>query len=106
MKFEVRAMALTVRRNALRSEQIHHKPKRYSMFSLGNMFKNSLVQIDDLYRNIVSKLPTIARSEYCKSLIHRTNEDLSCAKCKKKRRKLKKLLKVARKELKKLSSIF
>ena len=70
------------------------------------MFKNSLVQTDDLYRSVVSKLPIKQRSEYCKSLIHRTVEDLSFAKCKQKRKRLKKLLNVARKELKKLSGIF
>ncbi len=59
-----------------------------------------MVHLDQLYKNVILKLPVSNRIKYCESLIYRINDDISNTKCRFKKRKLKKLLKAAEYELK------
>lgn len=74
-----------------------------STFLNNFMFKNSLKQIDYLYKNVILTLPIENRINYCESLIYRVNEDLKSCTCEKKKKEIKKLLKASYKELEKLN---
>ncbi len=72
------------------------------MFSFKKNSPKTLMQIDDLYYKVISKLPDANRIHYCESLIYRTQKDVLDTKCPITRRKLKRLLKAAKSEMKKL----
>ncbi len=75
------------------------------MFSSKKNSPKPLIQLDHLYKKIISKFDDSNRIDYCESLIYRTQKDLSDTRCRMKRRKLKRLLKAAKLEIKKLSVI-
>ena len=67
-------------------------------------FKNSLIGVDDLYKNIVSKMSYNDKINYCESLIFRTKKDIKLCKCKIRKIKLIQLLEASIFELKKLEA--
>jgi hypothetical protein len=75
------------------------------LYTKAILFKNTLIEVDEFYRNIVSKMPNINKINYCESLIFRTMEDLKQCNCKFKKLKLKQLVKASVFELKKLEKI-
>lgn len=74
------------------------------MFLFKRNSPNSLINLDQLYKNVISKLPIANRIKYCESLMYRTTEDISNSKCRFTKRKLKKLLKATEIELRKLNN--
>ncbi len=74
------------------------------MFLFKRTPPSSLIDIDNLYQDVISKLPISNRIKYCESLIYRTTEDISTCNCRLQKRTLKKLLNASKFELKKLSS--
>jgi hypothetical protein len=74
------------------------------MFLFKRNSPNSLINVDQLYKNVISKLPIVNRIKYCESLMYRTTEDISNSKYRFTKRKLKKLLKATEIELKKLNN--
>ncbi len=82
----------------------YHKMKlTISMFLNDYIFKNSLKQIDYLYKNIILTLPIESRINYCKSLVYRSKEDLKNCTCNRKRKEMKKVLNAALRELETLN---
>ncbi len=63
-----------------------------------------LIDADDLYKNVISKLPITNRISYCESLIYRSERDVCKSNCRIKKRKIKKLLQAAKIEIKKLKN--
>ncbi len=74
------------------------------MFSFKRNPPDSLRNLDQLYKNVISKLPISNRIKYCESLMYRTKEDISNSNCRFTKRKLKKLLKVTEMELQELNT--
>ena len=66
--------------------------------------KKTLIDIDEFYRNVISKLPNNEKINYCESLAYRVLEDRKQCKCKLKRLGLKQLFKASTFELKRLKS--
>ncbi len=74
------------------------------MLSFKNNSKKTLMEIDPLYRKVISKLPNPNRISYCESLIYRSKKDLLSTKCNIKKRKLKNLLKATQHEIKRIDN--
>lgn len=81
--------------------------KRYIHLYIKTIFlKSTLIEVDEFYRNIVSKMSLNDKINYCESLIFRTMEDLKRCNCKLQKIKLKQLLKASTFELKKLQASY
>ncbi|GAA4275489.1 hypothetical protein GCM10022259_02130 [Aquimarina mytili] len=76
------------------------------MFSFKKNSKKTLIEIDSLYKKVISQLPNPDRINYCESLMYRSKNDLVSTKCRIKRRKLKRLIKATTYEIKKLENNF
>ncbi len=70
------------------------------MSLFGQKSTSSLVHLDPLYKNVISKLPITNRIRYCKSFIYRIKDDILNTKCKSEKRKLKNILNAVESELK------
>ena len=66
------------------------------------IFKESLNDIDEFYKNIVSGLSYCVRINYCESLIFRTISDINSCYCRFRKKELELLLKASKLELNKL----
>ncbi len=75
------------------------------MFSCYKIPKKNLTHFDNLYKDVISKLPIENRIKYCESLIYRISEDISNSNNILKKRKLKRLLNTAKNELKKMNAL-
>lgn len=81
------------------------KMKQYFHLIIKNvLLKNTLNDVDEFYRNIISNMPHNSKVNYCESLIFRTTVDLKQCNCKIKKSNLKQLLKASIFELKKLKN--
>ncbi len=77
---------------------------KFVRLSLIKRSRESLIHLDELYKDVISTCPLLTRIGYCESLIYRSKEYLTASKCKIEKRKLKKLLKATGTELQKLKN--